>query len=138
MTNYDTSNTSVEKLAKILALFNGISYEDALVVANNGGRTMTEGQKEARKRVAEALRSGKYTQCCGRLHKGDAFCFFGVACDLYEPKWAGEYWRGAIFAPPVEVLEWLGMSEDVRDVFMDANDRGTTFAELADTLEQLP
>lgn len=43
---------------------------------------------EHEKKLVEALRSGKYSQCKGILRRGYDFCCLGVACDLDDPtKW---------------------------------------------------
>ena len=41
-----------------------------------------EQQKEHRKELVRALRSGDYTQVKQRLHTDDGYCCLGVACDI--------------------------------------------------------
>ena len=111
----------------------------------------------------DALRSGKYTQGQNRLRSDDGkFCCLGVACDLYvqENPTLAE-WCGGTFLTPrddsrstlaIEVADWLGMKRDPRapnlqnrnaaygsgsaytNLIVD-NDEGSTFAQIADTIE---
>jgi hypothetical protein len=52
-----------------------------------------EQQKEHRKALVAALRSGKYEQTDGALHSSDsdAFCCLGVACDLAKEAVRGSW-----------------------------------------------
>lgn len=61
-----------------------------------------------------ALRSGDYKQTQNRLRSSDdAFCCLGVACDTYNPDlWERQYYLGAEYALPLEVLLALGLSPD--------------------------
>lgn len=38
--------------------------------------------KDKIKKWAEALESGKYKQCTGRLKDGDSYCCLGVLCEI--------------------------------------------------------
>lgn len=112
----------------------------------------------------EALRSGKYTQCSGRLHlKGDGFCCLGVLCDLKDssywgPEGAGDdttcWWNKSAWYPPISVQVWVGItdspSEDNKcfslnipvvyngiryENLSSLNDVGMSFNEIADVIE---
>lgn len=116
-----------------------------------------------RARWVEALRSGEYKQCRGALHKpGDGFCCLGVLCDLAREE-VKAHWRpfssdgiadfvmrgneakGEPAIPPSEVRALVGLrKEDGEwwlgdcDTLTSCNDRGKTFAEIADIIESKP
>jgi hypothetical protein len=104
------------------------------------------------RRFIEVLRLGKYKQTVGRLHRetpnGEdcTYCWAGVACDLYMRTTGEGHWDGNgqfITDPgrkylgqmPPEVREWLGLDLKQVGYFIDANDYGKTFPELADRME---
>lgn len=110
--------------------------------------------QEIKRRWVEALRSGKYKQGQNCLHdSGDgSFCCLGVLTDLYI-KEHGKKWHKCRDRPctqlayegswgglPPSVMRWADV--DRRDLFIDHfelatwNDRGSTFSEIADLIEQ--
>ena len=115
-------------------------------------------QAEHRKKLVEALRSGKYRQGRGQLRTGDYFCCLGVACEISglvtwdktlactESDQIGEH---AIL--PTEVMDWIGFAsntgayagEDDEDgnqstSLIAMNDDGASFALIADVIEREP
>lgn len=46
---------------------------------------------EFKAKWVEALRSGKYKQVTGRLHKKTGFCCLGVACEINRSGWEWQY-----------------------------------------------
>lgn len=113
--------------------------------------------QQARAKLAEALRSGDYTQgkhrlCHLRDGKPDCFCVMGVAAHLFtllEPghpipvvdgKWARHYDSESSAAPKI-VCDWLGLEYQYNAhaphqwTLIAANDREeTSFPDLADLL----
>lgn len=66
---------------------------------------------------AQALESGEYKQCKGKLREGDSFCCLGVLCNLHaqeHPEIAVEQTKtfsyiGETGILPEEVQAWAGM-----------------------------
>ena len=110
----------------------------------------------------EALRSGKYDQTFSRLRRMEAdedpegFCCLGVLCDIFRKETGCGEWtdEGAfvlggekeVGAPPWEVAQWAGFiyrqpfvevdwEEDSVEI-AEENDRFTSFAEIADIIEE--
>ena len=115
--------------------------------------------EQARARLVEALRSGKYVQARASLRSvdGERYCCLGVACDLYREHaladWTREiaFWHflGEEHVLPERVRSWLGFKHDggvlknpirgsrpVLASLVDMNDGGRSFAEIADEIEQ--
>lgn len=111
-------------------------------------------------RWLEALRSGQYKQGAGRLQKdsdkGTSYCCLGVLelvvageVEFYEGAWEGEEW-GSYFVPSEEFLQKhrivfydkenhpanIPYLSSIEDYASNANDRGLSFKELADAIEQ--
>jgi hypothetical protein len=108
----------------------------------------------------DALRSGEYAQNCYALRSiYDEFCCFGVLCDLYQKTHSNASWnnnnlRGQWFfddgtelcvaATTDLVNEWAGLDcnipivsyRDVEDNLTTLNDRGISFAEIAQIIEE--
>lgn len=99
----------------------------------------------------EALRSGKYQQAKHALRWPAIdtfnFCCLGVLCDLSGVgTWEDEGYRCGQEVRDIElpeaVMRFAGISTDVVDVprlrvtLMGENDRGKTFPEIADIIEQ--
>jgi len=109
----------------------------------------------------EALRSGKYKQGKEFLLANNKYCCLGVLCDLYL-KHIGNEWEvedkndgndvivcsinGSDEILPKVVQAWAGIGSD-RGVYQDLsnfkdksltedNDKGQTFEEIAETIEQ--
>lgn len=93
----------------------------------------------------DALRSGKYKQGIGQLRRGDTFCCLGVACDIaredLKEEWRGEDFDGNDLILPTSVQMWLGMENrsgfiaSIGSKLAAMNDRGTSFAEIANLIE---
>ncbi len=106
----------------------------------------------------EALRSGRFRQGRGRLHKvtpeGHEFCCLGVLCELYGKcnKKTIELAVGISTVAydntthqlPLRVMEWSELENStgavpsatgVKRNLADLNDTGSSFAELADVIE---
>ena len=99
----------------------------------------------AQKWVA-ALRSDEYEQSKGRLRRVDGFCCLGVACELAVregiiAEYSGVH-GGLTFYP--EVMIALNLTTDAGgygaydSALATDNDRGLTFAEIADIIESEP
>lgn len=112
-------------------------------------RTDEAAQARVREWVA-ALRSGKYEQTKGHLHTPEGFCCLGVACDISPDLggWAREgdadYYpyeiAGVSEFLPDEAVELYRLSTEDGAVGAESlatlNDRGYTFAEIADVIER--
>jgi hypothetical protein len=106
-------------------------------------------------KLVDALRSGKYEQTTGCLRSEDSFCCLGVACDLaaedVDGGWDGDWFdagsgnRTDSVLSPV-VCEWIGFRYVDGEYYIGReqvnlsgqNDRGKTFAEIADIIESEP
>ena len=105
---------------------------------------------------ADALRSGKYKQGTMGLRSGDAYCCLGVACELFRQTYGKGRWKetanGDFYFSigreraggflPIRVRDALGL-DDIGGRYDDGslaalNDRGATFAEIADIIESEP
>lgn len=113
----------------------------------------------------KALRSGEYSQTSERLHQGDGFCCLGVLTDLYlkenNEEWKVVYedkkiygitnmWCHVITSEtqvlPDRVVEWAGLDNRYPGVYVKEkgsyaelaalNDKGMTFNEIADLIEE--
>lgn len=119
-------------------------------------RTDEAAQARVREWVA-ALRSGKYAQAKGYLHTPEGFCCLGVACDITPEDLGG--WQREGNADQYPYADWYpyevaGVSEFLPDEAVELyrlstedgavgaeslatlNDRGYTFAEIADVIER--
>lgn len=96
----------------------------------------------------KALRSGEYEQGTRSLCKNGKFCCLGVAYDvLSEGDWAympslaawgihnGQYLPLLAAFPPESVYTEWGIEAETVDYLSARNDRGETFAEIADWIE---
>ena len=115
--------------------------------------------EQARAKLVEALRSGKYVQARESLRSvdGERYCCLGVACDLYREHaledWTREtaswHFLGQEHVLPERVGRWLGFkhhggvlknpiegSGPALVSLVDMNDGGRSFAEIADVIEQ--
>ncbi len=116
---------------------------------------------EVKAKWLQALRSGDYLQGKQVLRQGNTFCCLGVLCDLYAkeqnkpwdtPHPDGVYpYDGAGALPPNEVMIWAGLpigdpAASGNDPFVSAdgevenslaslNDKGVSFAKIADIIE---
>lgn len=102
-------------------------------------------QQRNRDAVLEAVENGEYKQGDGYFHRGDAFCFLGVLCDMSglgrwsEPDENGVCWfieDGRISRMGLnansQILRFYGMSRDDERDFAGANDSGVSLVELAE------
>ena len=113
-------------------------------------------KKEYRDRWVAALRSGDYIQGQGSLKNGDKFCCLGVLCDIlakeldvdWEAPGRGfhrELFDGYTYLLPDIIKEEVDLEgldpvitiKDEKEFISQFNDeRGITFAELADAIEE--
>ncbi len=110
-----------------------------------------EQQKANRKLWVEALRSGKYRQTTGVLKDlAGGMCCLGVLCDVVGLAWTEgddrNYVAGTTYsavAPP-EAMQFVGLTEETGayrsgiDSLAVKNDKGATFAQIADIIESEP
>ena len=107
-----------------------------------------------KQRWIEALRSGEYEQTTKTLHNEDGFCCLGVLCDLYSKehdlKWMSDphnhayKMAGSTQVLPQFVTEWAGLKDDNPYVcfkdevkpIAEVNDKGATFTEIAQLIEE--
>lgn len=113
----------------------------------------SSAQRANRAALVAALRSGRYAQTKRNLASGPAdapycFCVLGLACHLsglghWEPYLEGELFfvRGTfrnLGVPPIVVEEYYGFTQMQVEDLICQNDKGTSFASLADFIEALP
>jgi hypothetical protein len=103
----------------------------------------------AKKWVA-ALRSGEFKQTKGRLRDTKGFCCLGVACEVYRRETGNGEWdddglfQGTGEVLPRNVLRWLSLSRpngsgsELGVCLTERNDKGASFAEIADLIESEP
>ena len=111
-----------------------------------------EQMKENRRKWVEALRSGEYEQCTGRLHDGSGFCCLGVLCEVIgmkKKRIATEiyYFGNASEIAPLKAQRSVGLisrngSFDYDNgngsCLAEENDSGKSFSEIADIIESEP
>ena len=117
-----------------------------------------EEQREHRQDWIKALRSGDYKQTKGRLRRGDSFCCLGVACEISgRGVWQQRTRNGSLTyiyifdneALPREVANyygirdvyatfWIGTVDRKNNSLSNLNDKGATFDEIADIIEEEP
>ncbi len=107
----------------------------------------TTDRQTLKERWLEALRSGKYQQAKNFLRRDEThFCCLGVLCDVvdssrWEPLEAGPGYKhthghhGAIRYLPDWIARQGGFNEEVLDKAMSMNDKGKSFADIANFLE---
>ena len=108
---------------------------------------------QIKQKWVSALRSGDYKQTQNRLHNEYGFCCLGVLCDLYgkenNVEWepSTHYKNAYAFQNmatilPRSVMEWVGVEEVNPYVnggpftLGELNDKGFTFNEIADLIEE--
>lgn len=107
-----------------------------------------ESTEEARKLWTDALRSGKYEQCTGRLCdiKTNTYCCLGVACELFADRYpdlltrvdldptkvdGGRYYKpgggsnesASLGDLPAVVQTWLGLATSIGDTRPEYEDQ---------------
>jgi hypothetical protein len=106
---------------------------------------------QIKQKWVDALRSGEYQQTQKRLRTEDGFCCLGVLCDLYgkenNVEWqhnevVGYFYENHSFSLPSSVVEWSGVEDgnpfvnDQTSSLGSLNDKGSTFIEIADLIEE--
>lgn len=110
---------------------------------------------EIKQRWIEALRSGRYAQSQEKLRTSQGYCCLGVLCDLYIQDHEDTQWEklderylidkhGKYL--PDKVIEWSGVNSsspyspsentNERVFFADLNDKGYTFDQIAQIIEE--
>lgn len=106
---------------------------------------------EVQRKWLDALRSGEYKRCNGRLHDphNNVYCALGVACALYKEEFGGRF-EGLDFIPKggrqengilvdQKVAEWLGLSKSQINSVVFLNDfahrNDPDFTGIADSIE---
>lgn len=105
---------------------------------------------EIKTKWIQALRSGKYEQTKGTLHVQDnGYCCLGVLCDVFDSsRWHIEapgrcvswsYNSGDIRQgfPPHALLQEIGLNQEFASRLADKNDKGATFKDIAQMIEDL-
>ena len=106
---------------------------------------MTNQQIQRNLKLADALESGKYEQCTGRLRDGDRFCCLGVATELYRKATKTHGLPFTDKLPPLCVTQYYGWPDpnpaipiEGRDrLAAEANDNGETFHDIAKGFRRL-
>ena len=111
---------------------------------------------QIKQKWVDALRSGEYQQTQRYLRTDDGFCCLGVLCDLYGKEnnvewnlvvaedgdrdyYEFQYKTGRI---PLSVVEWAGVEDgnprvdDEIGTLANLNDKGSTFEQIADLIEE--
>lgn len=103
---------------------------------------MDEAQQKANRKLwVEALRSGKYKQGKEWLIANGAYCCLGVLakCAGYP---SGDLAGCGTLSGFPRALEFVGLTSDIGDygntTLCDRNDKGASFAEIADIIESEP
>ena len=111
-----------------------------------------EETKVNREKWIAALRSGKYLQVQDSLKDDVGYCCLGVACEISGlGDWAENkiYRVGLRFSSidlPGAVVEYYGLAsqegswglDETEDSLIERNDRGATFEEIANIIENPP
>jgi hypothetical protein len=92
----------------------------------------------------EALRSGKYKQTTGKLHKQKTmqYCCLGVACRVAKiPIRIIDNHHNTLLANPIfknfsTIPDTLKNNKDLNFILANKNDNGKSFAEIADWIEK--
>ena len=102
--------------------------------------------KKIKKKWLKALRSGEYKQSLTALKFKNTFCCLGVLCDLHS-KETGNKWNAGHYLEhdgvlPIEVVDWATLPDGDPDIksnngvtLSDANDRGQSFKQIANIIE---
>ncbi len=92
-----------------------------------------------------ALRGGKYAQCTNDLKNEKGFCCLGVLADIAGFDWRSISIEDYQVAPPM-AMDFVGLRDSTGThnadgnicSHADLNDSGSTFAEIADIIENAP
>jgi hypothetical protein len=109
-------------------------------------------KEDIKKDWVDALRSGKYKQVQGYLHKADGYCCLGVLCDVMgvlssdhlQTKLEKDTEVHSYFYKDSKMTEDLsrefmlevGLSPDEADTLMAMNDASDSFIVIADHIEK--
>jgi hypothetical protein len=107
---------------------------------------------QIKQKWVDALRSGDYQQTQRRLHDENGFCCLGVLCDLYgkehNVEWNlannGHNYEFQKFESylPSSVMKWADLEyrnppvNDEESTLVRLNDSGSTFAQIANLIEE--
>ena len=105
-----------------------------------------------RKKWAEALRSGKYSQGRGKLHitfyDTNTFCCLGVACDIFKDELGlvvrpNQYSKTILYNSndaylPDHLANYLGIGINVQQQLTRMNDQGSSFDEISSVIDRFP
>ena len=113
--------------------------------------------KELKEKWVKALRSGAWKQARGRLRDGDAYCCLGVLCKVagipisdsgfFDGVASAEEYGGvfdgaesaedddSVLYGYEPIWKIIGNADAARD-FSEANDKGVSFDQLADMIEE--
>lgn len=105
-----------------------------------------------KKKLLEALRSGKHRQTRGVLHRYQGgYCCLGIVCETLGLKWEGtesitldsgvvQAWKIKDTTNsrmlPKDVRNKAGLSHDHAEELANMNDNGVSFAKIADWIEE--
>lgn len=110
--------------------------------------------KENINKLVDALRYGEYKQTQKCLRDENGYCCLGVACDIYNKETGEGYWGAFnqfLSGPETEyqiltytVRDWFGFCSKnplvalagTTEQLAALNDRGFSFAEIADLIEK--
>lgn len=81
----------------------------------------------------EALRSGKYSQCAGRLRYDNSYCCLGVLQDVMGSAVLPREIEQEVLSEPH--AEKFGLMMAIQQKLADMNDKGATFTEIASYIE---
>lgn len=103
-----------------------------------------EIDKEFVKQWIAALRSGDYTQTCGRLTDGASYCCLGVACELKSVEriyscrsyfyFSTEMFNNVLL--PRHILNEIGIAFEFQMNLSRMNDRGESFNVISYFIEE--
>ncbi|HEV8263241.1 MAG TPA: hypothetical protein VGQ19_21085 [Burkholderiales bacterium] len=99
---------------------------------------------EVKRKWIEALRSGRYQQTQKALRNDDGYCCLGVLCDLVDPAgWSpstiirGEMNHdGETGMPSDKLTDSIDLEWGKAEALAELNDKGKSFAEIADYIER--
>ena len=110
---------------------------------------------QIKQKWVDALRSGDYKQGQDHLRTNSGFCCLGVLCDLYakenQLEWEHSSYKDVYMFQdtvaflPLSVIEWSDIADSNPLVnyepgeictLADLNDKGSTFIEIADLIEE--
>lgn len=103
---------------------------------------LTDDQRANVKRWVEELRKPERKQTKGALRSGDSFCCLGVLCDVHDPNiWVNNNYPDPEHGmrtglPPSTIRELFGLRFSLAEKYVNMNDNGVSFLEIADQIEK--